>query len=232
VKERPILFSAPMVLALLAGRKTQTRRIIQPAGVVKVDGGGRPFTDWWDKEEDHAWRRDVRCPYGVPGDRLWVREAWQTTASLDHMDAAGIVRAADEAGYKPWCPLHYNADGSRANWDVPAFGTAPGRQRRGRFMPRWASRIDLEITEVRVQRLQDITDADVLAEGIEQHANGQWLSKVGLCWPSPRAAYQALWEVINGVGAWATNPWVWTLSFKRLRPDADAAKAILARLRP
>ncbi len=76
MRERGILMSAPMVRALLAGKKTQTRRLVKPAGLVEVDGDGRPFTKRWDKEEGIHWRRGVKCPYGIPGDRLWVRETW------------------------------------------------------------------------------------------------------------------------------------------------------------
>lgn len=214
MKERPILFSAPMVLALLAGTKTQTRRAVKGRMLTVVEErmAGVPF-------------EPVVCPYGLSGDRLWVREAWQTTLSLDHLDAAGIAKASAEANYeRPWCPLHYNADGHRTNWDAAAFGKDPGRQRNGRFMPRWASRIDLEITDVRVERLQAITLDDARAEGIPQtageaHAAGLYdMSKEpGHEWDNRTSVenYARLWDQINGAGSWAADPWVWVLTFRR-----------------
>lgn len=176
-----------MVRAILAGTKTQTRRIIQPAGIVKVHEG-IAYTDRWDEEEGHGWRRDVRCPYGVPGDHLWVKEAWTIN------NCGGRVSLQESAWPDGWpvSSVRYCAT------DLP-FSEDPRtywwNRRPSIFMPRWASRILLEVTEVRVQRLQDITEEDAKAEG-----------------------FGKLWREINGAGCWETNPWVWAVSFRRLKP--------------
>lgn len=187
MKERPILFSGPMVRALLAGTKTQTRRVVKPSAML----GG------W--ETGHNARGDItsrwplacglkpaRCPYGQPGDRLWVREAF-----------AGSI-AYERHGYplKEWGnKLWYVADGEprSGQWTRP---------RPSIHMPRCLSRITLEVTGVRVERLQDISEADAIAEGI---GHGDVDAAV--------ADYAALWEQINGPGSWDANPWVWVVSF-------------------
>jgi len=179
MKERPILFSAPMVRAILDGRKTMTRRVVKPNPVSIPEA-----------EVAHAnWVIQNRvCPFGQPGDRLWVRETW---LSYRHLHKNG----RDEA------LLIYRADGE----DLPkqARGT---KWRPSIFMPRWASRITLEITAVRVERVQDIGDEDAEAEGLS------WCNAA-----SPRDKFQCLWNSLNlkrGYG-WDANPWVWVISFKR-----------------
>jgi hypothetical protein len=182
--ERPILFSAPMVRALLDGSKTQTRRVVKPtpewigqSGVLSYRGRvGLP----------HA-----LCPYGQPGDRLWVRETHMDLGAcyLYRADAAAEQERAIVAPRQPWRPAIH--------------------------MPRAASRITLEITGVRVERLQDISEDDALAEGCSSTAivhedgedyTGHYASE----------EYQDLWESINGPGSWEANPWVWVVEFKRL----------------
>ena len=158
--DRPILFSAPMVRALLAGTKTQTRR------VCKLDvRSGMP--------EPELASLLRCCPYGVPGDRLWVRETW----------------APLTVGYA------YRAD---PVWNAPPAD----RWHPSIHMPRAASRITLEVTGVRVERLQDISEADVIAEGCPR----QMLYGTG--W------YRDLWLKINGTGSWGANPWVWVIEFR------------------
>ena len=190
MKERPILFSGPMVRALLAGTKTQTRRVVKPqpthfnpVGVPRrvIPTGGPSDV--------------IRCPYGQPGDRLWVRETW----------AYGIHALAakrDENG-----PFVYAADGTTQ-------GRLCDRWRPSIHMPRWASRITLEVTSVRVERLQDIDLADALAEGISD-TGALILDSAGNEQGGPIAEYAVLWEQINGSGSWAANPWVWAIEFNQ-----------------
>jgi hypothetical protein len=170
IKERPILFSAPMVLAILEGRKTQTRRV-------------------------------VKKQHGQPGDRLWVRETW----------AAGADDGPVELTCKPseMDPLKTSIYFRACKFPQSAFCWRPSI-----FMPRWASRITLEITGVRVERLQDISGNDVLAEGVD---NGKSNTAMGKSWESmQRMAYADLWERINGPGSWSLNPWVWVIEFRRI----------------
>lgn len=212
MKERPILFSAPMVRAILAGTKLQTRRAAK--GVNFVSSGGAPlnFTD----DDIKA----VPCPYGQPGDRLWVREAWSHDAeSLDHCRAS----AEDAMGGGAYGPYY------RATEVAPdTLSWKPSIH-----MPRWASRIMLEITGVRIERLQDISKADALAEGVEAWRAG-WDEKTAATaflhgtqartktndGAIAQRLYYLLWEQINGPGSWDVNPWVWVVEFKRIEQTA------------
>lgn len=202
MRERPILFSAPMVRAILSGAKTQTRRLVQPVGVVQVDGGGAPFTQRWDVDEQVNWRRDVRCPYGVPGDRLWVREAC-IIADKDFPDFKDPNWPRDNDGV-PRVVQYLASQPDR----VAARDYGYAKATPSIHMPRWASRFTLEVTDVRVQRLQDISEEDAKAEGVEplQMDFGSYL-------PS----FQGVWDLLNSKRApWASNPWVWAISFKRI----------------
>lgn len=187
--ERPILFSAPMVRALLAGTKTQTRRAVKPTPR-RVDGGV-PYHDaptWAHAEPGSA---VVRCPYGRRGDRLYVRETWAAPHSMDGHTPRFMPRDTR---------VHYAATEDRDGllW------------RPSIHMPRWASRITLEVTEVRVERLQAISEADARAEGFELGAPP--------CTDAPIRWYRHLWDQINGAGAWDANPWVWAVSFRVIQP--------------
>lgn len=225
MKERPILFSGAMVRAILNGPKTQTRRIVKPQpDVVTDDGVPARFTPC-----DAVLGRFgevMRCPYGQPDDRLWVREAWRAPKSVDDLSPKGIGEACVDAGYRePWCPIQYEADGARTSEkDWQEFGShpsisVPGRYRHARFMPRWASRITLEVTGVRVERLHDISCEDSIAEGLrEDEARGWFTDDVPGNWASPVAAYRALWESINGQDSWDQDPFVWVIEFKRVTP--------------
>jgi hypothetical protein len=203
-----------MIRAILVGTKTQTRRLVNPGKYVLPTDIG-PWVFAMDGGGFGGLSRETnggvsvfplpRSPYGVPGDRLWVREAWKTAQSLDDDDATSMAKqCVEEAGYEsPWAPVEYSADGERRDW-TGAFGET-GRQRLARFMPRWLSRITLEVTGVRVERLKDISEDDARAEGCQDGAN------------DPRALFEALWDSINGAkGPWASNPWTRVVSFRRL----------------
>ena len=190
MKERPILFNAPMVRALLDGTKTQTLRIVKARDL-----------EWMDvhqglREPDNA----ERCPYGQPGgDRLYVRETWAAPHAYDHLPPRLIPQDAR---------IHYAATEDRGGllW------------RPSIHMPRWASRITLEIASVRVERLQSISEADALAEGVNVHQDHHGRPTISIY--SPVQAYRDLWEQINGPGSWDANPWVWVVEFRRIEEHA------------
>ena len=216
MRERPILFSAPMVRAILDGRKTVTRRLVKP-NPHKVDGGV-PFADapaWAHAEPGSA---VMRCPYGVRGDRLWVRE----THYLH-----GIWSVRKDADAKRRWTFHATQD-MGVQFEQPnglirgRSTTVPGWYRRPSIhMPRWASRITLEITSVRVERLQEISIEDAKAEGA-WGPDDSIVQKVAdyfgtdIFSANPRKAFQMLWESINGPDSWAANPWVWAIEFRRV----------------
>lgn len=198
MKDRPILFSAPMVRAILDGTKTQTRRAVKPQPTSDVRAAGAILSStspcaegtwWWldsiDIMEANVVGEAFRCPYGQPGDRLWVRETWGPCDG-------GFCYRADER------------DGSPAKPD-------DGRWHPSIHMFRAASRITLEVTGVRVERLQDISEADAIAEGIERADTG-----IPIC--DAKTWYRVLWEQINGAGSWDAKPWVWVVEFKRVTP--------------
>ncbi len=201
MKERPILFSAPMVRALLAGTKTQTRRALKPQpsefvggpGVTLRDGSPAPLIALDDSVEPYG--REIACPYGKPGDRLWVRE------TFGHFER--------NENFKPDCEVFYRADGN-------CLELEPWRP--SIHMPRWASRITLEITSVRVERLQAISNDDIKAEGLDDdprivsgEIEGSMLTPLGR-----RIAFESLWESINGPASWDANPWVWVIKFRKV----------------
>lgn len=227
--DKPILFSAPMVRALLDGRKSQTRRVIKDRGHLPEFCAGRhddkndPSNYGWEDCERGEWITLDQFPrYNfVPasvGDRLWVREAWRSMDGLDGSNATEIAANCIEAGYRrPWAPLQYEADGARVNWiaDPHSFGTDAGRYRHARFMPRWASRLTLIVTDARAQRLQEISEADAMAEGCEFVGDRNYLE-------TPRDCFRDLWNSINGPAAWDANPWVAAYSFRVIRANIDS----------
>lgn len=215
--ERPILFSGPMVRAILEGRKTQTRRTVATR---LLDLFGEP--DGWEAQHFSTWRswchhsnqmEHFTSPYGQPGDRLWVRETWLEL----HRDHWGDTSLPRQAVYNhPWPRVNacaYRADTSPENDKVrESYGY---RWRPSIHMPRWASRLSVDIVNLRVERLHDISEADARAEGIATLADGGW------GWPewpcgctSARAAFMALWKEINGAESWDANPWVWVVEFR------------------
>lgn len=224
-KERPMLFSGAMVRALLDGSKTQTRRIMKPQ---PVPIPGEPGKHWWpsnaaqsmmrveDGFQKHPGIFDDACPHGQPGDRIYVRETFQgplfAAEQLEEFRRDSTKFEAPE-----FCV--YAADGGGAPEFQDADENLVCRWRPSIHMPRWASRILLEIVAVRVERLNACSDADAVAEGI-----GLNPSVIGMKLTNPPgesmaiAMYRALWDSINGAGSWAANPWVWVVEFKRVTP--------------
>lgn len=198
MKERPILFSGPMVRAILDGRKTQTRRVVKNA---------------WQclPLENVAYQRDAiaKCPYGVPGDRLWVRETWWT---YPHVISNRLLRdGADTWPKVNGEPIAYAADGDADIWSHLDWVKKPSIH-----MPRWASRITLEVVGVRVERVQDISEEDAKAEGLDFMEPNRFASPGSNEWMTFDAAFECLWDTVNGDGAWDRNDWVWVVEFKRL----------------
>lgn len=243
MRERPILFSTPMVRAILSGTKTQTRRIIRPQpGAADPDARGcfaRPVLGHGvplahvdpqrrfgiDAAMDHhgeARSQWIPCPFGAPGDRLWVRETWcrasdDAIGESDPQALDGRPRGPEDpdTGLRPF--VYYRAtddfvvdsnDEERSPWKSPIF------------MPRWASRILLQIKSVGFQRVQSISDDDARAEGVDlEHPvecviNGE---KGTVQYLDARTAFAHLWCHINGNSSWTSNPWVWVVTFERLK---------------
>jgi hypothetical protein len=204
MSERPILFSAPMVLALLAGTKTQTRRLVKP----------QPVGEW-------AAPGKTACPYGVPGDRLWVRETWQYSGWTD--DGEPFIRyRADNLSWL--CETRLITDDWAARLlDIWAGLSDPDnykiddkaadrRWRPAIHMPRFASRINLVVTAVRIERLHDITNADAEGEG----CRGGHGSIPGYGYSAmPVEHFRDVWRSINGADSWDGNPLVWVVSFNK-----------------
>jgi hypothetical protein len=220
IKERPILFSSPMVKAILEGRKTQTRRVMKPQP-------GITTSSYWDLYENGSRFKPIRripdyegeiggeshakaiefmdsesnetrsCPYGKAGDRLYVRETWQTV--FEAYNGQRYTEAKPFRHYKnSW--IEYAA--------TPRDEQSPHRWKPSIHMPRKYSRITLEITNIRVEKLQDISHRDALAEGVSydvSQENGP-----------PLARFQSLWKEINGAESWNQNVWVWVIEFKKI----------------
>jgi hypothetical protein len=210
MKERPILFSSQIVQAILAGRKTQTRRVLNRVAtlgpVTEFQRSATPGYDWIMRDRRLLWNEikhaDLleRCPHGAVGDRLWVRETW---------------RADDYAQDDPERTIY------RADADAEALEGIKGivKFRPSIHMPRNRARILLEITDVRVQRLQEISDSDALAEGIVKWppVADSWKPQQewNIAYSSPTKAFRALWQEINAERApWDSNPWVWAITFR------------------
>jgi hypothetical protein len=227
MKKRPILFNDEMVRAILDGRKTQTRRVVKSIDHDLLDMMSEdaetgapdsellellygPSTDDNAKSVADQWMvRCTECPeegvltlgqgFGRVGDRLWVREAWREFNATDECGCSEAPCACPESGTALYRASH---DDGESKW------------RPSIHMPRWASRITLEITDVRVERLQDISEKDARAEGVpgEKEANA-----AGLDWfDKPRRAFRFLWQSIIGPESWNENPWVWVIEFKRV----------------
>lgn len=227
IKERPILFSSPMVHAILAGRKSQTRRVATVPEYVRGSEApqkkrgepqkhltpyfdaynGGPMWCWWDEYDRSG--DGIKCPYGVTGDHLWVRETWAKDPDAHPEEAGALYRATDP------------------DWDENDSGL---RWKPSIFMPRWASRITLEITNIRVERVQDISEEVAIAEGSYLGKCSCQVMQQRSCTPVEAMFRQTwchvhgdefkhLWQSINGKRApWDSNPFVWVVAFRRVTP--------------
>ncbi len=218
LKETPLLFKTEMILALLGGTKTQTRRLMkpQPDSTWPHSDGGEPYWHIGGCRLSTS-SNPLVCPFGKPGDRIWAKETHQLVRPT--IVCGGSVSAVELwPGRMPkahpgqdW--MMWTAAGSDET-SLPIRDRLVKKWRPSIFMPRWASRISLEITEVRAQRLQDITPDEASAEGIAypDHVDVRRVERCPLV-----DGYAALWDSINGKGAWDLNPWVWCLSFKVMK---------------
>lgn len=200
VKERPILFSAPMVRAILDGRKSMTRRIIKPQPETMHEG--KPYwhigglrTSWIGRTEPHWGNNPLMCPYGTIGERLWVRETF--------------CRSRNNTFYKADYPGFGKPNELSDSWDWDSGGGQ--RWTPSVHMNRRYSRITLEITGVRVERLNEISEEDAKAEGVVFDTG-----KPGECRTCAKGAFMDLWNSINGTDSWLNNPWVWVVEFKKV----------------
>jgi len=236
MRERPILFSAPMVRAILAGTKTKTRRVVKPQPQPNGGAGLHPVRPYRTPAGDWNWVLSATgmgcgdpfpCPYGQPGDRLWVRESVRAadlddfSRAVEYLADGACVQVAsaediESEAFGRWEKLNLYRSNDAA---LDGGKTVPPMH-----MPRLASRIDLEITGVRVERLNAISEADAAAEGIIKYDMGGHGPLFGTGYPdtdpcardTPVGAYAALWESINGAGSWDANPWVWVVEFQRV----------------
>lgn len=251
MKERPILFSGPMVRAILDGRKTQTRRVVKAthlSPLLKRHNLDVCRREWGDSQTVEIAVRDIRreallgaCPYGVPGDRLWVRETFALESCREvgwyeppHRDGRPLRVREDDAWGRWWEQPHYRATDPAPDLVVAGRDgdEEPGvRWKPSIHMPRWASRLTLEVTGVRVERVKDIGNLDALAEGFGRHecgdCDGSGLAE-GCVDPCPACAGDGWFcETDNFLRAFfdlnqrapkGTNPWVWVVEFRRVTP--------------
>lgn len=217
--EKPILFNAEMVKAILAGQKTQTRRIVNQKKNPHQFLGGKDD----DIDDPHDWGfenpdcvghfitlPEQRSPYGSVGDELWVRETWQVSKPHDIIKPSKLYKDMYNL------LLRYKADN-------PPYSKYHGNFRPSIFMMRWMSRIQLRIVDIRVERLNDMSEGDAWSEGIES-----WLEDENnhpICngkktkFNNTKQAFKALWDSINGKKSpWDSNPWVWVIEFERIKP--------------
>jgi hypothetical protein len=228
VKERPILFSAPMVRAILDGRKSCTRRIVKPQPGPDIDPArlracqptirGR-YRFMGNESLTPRCEISIR-PFAFVGQRLWVKEAWQITSRLGTEYSVWYPAGGEAVG------IDVGFEGPDPKWDAMIH---EDRVRNPLFMPRWASRITLEVTGVRVERLHEISDDDAKAEGAEAvHLTAaEWMGNAKI--PTRKVGrnrstvdphvigFMRRWHEINGVESWNENPWVWCVSFKRVK---------------
>lgn len=233
--DRPVIFSAPMVKALLEGRKSQTRRVLKlpkrthsggpiyerpdmGGWAATTIGGGGCFTVGRDgrrlpvPERPAIWHQTTGVVMALPfdvGDRLWVREAFRGSKDYD---------AYPPREWSHW-PVHYEADGAPDPRDEVGEN---GKLRSPIHMPRWASRLTLTVTDVRVQRLQEISGEDCLAEGACEAA---FLPLTDQDAEEAREAFRSLWTSLHGPDAWDANPWICALTFTVSRGNIDGGAA-------
>ncbi|MDF7658355.1 hypothetical protein PUG81_05185 [Erwiniaceae bacterium L1_54_6] len=209
MRERGIIFNAEMVRAVLSGSKTQTRRIVKASAAYILN-----------LQEQYPHKHyTINCPFGAVGDRLWVRETWQVihqyTDENGEVDETRYARSIPKQRGNYWHPVYAEA------WDNESRESRDFPWRPSLHMPRWASRITLEITGVRVERLRDISEEDAATEGIPPAGDllpdypGTYLTPKG-DFATAKVAFQRLWESIYGEESWQANPWVWVIEFKRV----------------
>ncbi|EKJ5234464.1 TPA: hypothetical protein ACXGAW_002665 [Klebsiella pneumoniae] len=239
MKERGMIFNGEMVRAILDGRKTQTRRPIKWKQTRFTEIGEREDgSKWpWSEDAEHACDFWHPCPFGAVGDRIWVRETWATLGNEDGccIDWEGNLCKGDERSaariYRASCEQR---PGDYGLWSIPDDAYWKPHTKEHKFegawrpsihMPRWASRILLEITDVRVERLNAISEEDATAEGVPPAGSllpdypGTFLTPKG-DFATAKVAFQRLWESIYGEESWKANGWVWVISFKRVEGGA------------
>lgn len=225
---------ARSINGILEGRKTQTRRIIS----LRVTGPNKPknIFDFYRGEKwvgavssNDPYTFSVKSPYGTRGDRLWVREAFY----IDDLNWIGQRLPKESPVSLSGNDIYYRADGECCDQIAECQCKTQGKVkwRQSIHMPRWASRLSLEVTSIRVERVQDISEADAKAEGIRKedlpydpdnfHPPGSYgfvgnNNPLGKIWPRPQQAFAELWDDTNGKGAWDRNDWVWVVDFKRI----------------
>lgn len=211
MKAKPILFSTPMVQALLDGRKTQTRRIIKASMF--------DLQLWIANKSSNNPKIKNTCPFGKIGDLLWVRETWRPDCAI--MKKPGSRKIT--------CPaIRFKVGEGRLHLggkDKPQLDRIDGKWKPSIHMPRWASRLTLEVTDIRVERIQNISKKDAIAEGVLHcvnmfHAEPNWDED------DDESMFQELWESINGKDSWKANPWVWVIEFKTHKCNVDEFKKV------
>jgi hypothetical protein len=217
MSERPIIFNSEMVRAVMEGRKVQTRRVLSPRQLKMIDvaasiGECYPLESGHQHPNSQSYYREW-CPFGAVGDRLWVRETFQGPLfDAVHLDA--YLREPEPFEKPEYCK--YAADGGPRPEFFDADDNLRYAWKPSIHMPRWASRITLEITGVRVERLQDISESDARAEGVEP-AECAAMDILG-----GKISFSMLWAEINGFDgskSWQANPWVWVIEFKRVEGE-------------
>ncbi len=245
MKARPILFSAPMVQALLTGRKTQTRRIVKPQPAsgcyYAMNGAGNAALHLIENGTPEKYCVPVKanstshilyCPFGEVGDLLWVRETFCLEDTCEYHEYAVAPKDRPFLTWKNYdngeyfTIPHYRATEPEPH--IVPYGLDEDddktRWKPSIFMPRWSSRITLEITNIRVERLQDISDKDAIEEGVDR-------TNTSIpTYASQR--YMMLWNSINGKDSWGENPWVWVLEFKVHNCNVDDFNALTQPMEP
>ncbi|MEB8380657.1 MULTISPECIES: hypothetical protein [Acinetobacter] len=210
MNEHPILFSTEMVQAILTGRKTQTRRVVKSELIIEqaeFERGNRPNVI--QSEPSLQYWTENSCPFGQVGDRIWVRETWHVEPNVtgwsmnENEPCTGWIEYK-AGGSKEVTAPNFDAvqrcfPKGEVDWDFLPYSWRPSI-----FMPRWACRLILEITNIRIERLNDISEADCVKEGIGS----------ALLRDCKKPKFMQLWESINGNGSWNKNPWVWVVEFK------------------
>jgi hypothetical protein len=199
MKETPILFSTPMVQAILDDRKTQTRRVVKPQPVERKAHDGYKFLHIPNTGAVDSFVGN-KCPYGQVGDVVWVRETWQHSLN------------PNEYCYK-------------ADTDNPIYLDKNWKWKPSLHMPKAACRLFLKITNIKVERLQDISEDDAVVEGVEKHLHGfkkytnhnpSSIAVYDVCMKDAKSSFETLWQSINGAESWNNNPWVWVIEFQKL----------------